>query len=665
MTLNEIWTKYYNKTPQCEFLQIVHADPTSGNDKMGKYSKWLLDLYNTGNLKTEDLYKATEYLTVFNKYKAKLDRKDITQYNSLPDLYDAIRPYEDNAQAASKSEEIRNIKADGAEKVYEDDEWLVVVPKTEKAACYYGKGTKWCTAATNGHNMFDTYNQIGSLYVNINKKTGRKFQFHFETSQFMDETDLHISTENLELSDGLKEFYLQTLDGEAWPICFSSEEFAKRLSGIKPRKRKRINIAYVNGRFNFYKDGEFLSPNLWFDGVDDFVDGAAMVVLNGKFNFISDKGGLLSPNLWFDYAWDFQEGFAVVKIKGKGWNYLKPDGGLLSPYQWFDNVWSFQEGFAVVYIEGEGWNLIKPDGEYLCPNQWFDYTGNFYDGFARVEIDSKGWNYLKPDGKLLSPNLWFDEADNFNDGFAIVKVDGKWGLIKEGGDVSFLDKPFDIITGFSAGLACAKLNDKWNFINYKGEYLSPNQWFDTVWTFQEGFASVKIDGKGYNFLKSDGKLLSPNQWFDDVRNFDNGFASVKIDGKGWNFLNLDGKLLSNEWFDEIDHFSENLIKVTLNGKYKILKTNGEALPPDLWFDVIGEYRHGLITVRLNGTGINLLNPNGGLLSPNLWFDSIAAMQGGESWEVTLNDKEYVIDKRRNLYLSNIDFIRGKKFGKLT
>ena len=208
-SLGDVYQKYYNQIPEEEFKQIVSADPTAGEDKMGKYSKWLLALYVNGSLKLEDLYKATAYLTTFHKYKGKLDKKDIGQYKSLPDLYNAIQSYEDNTQAASHKEEIRQMK-EGAEKVYEDENYLIVVPHTEEAAIFYGKGTQWCTAATNGRNYFNYYDKQGSLYININKKTGRKYQFHFQSAQFMDESDRPLRAPiaaNLNFTEQILDFY--------------------------------------------------------------------------------------------------------------------------------------------------------------------------------------------------------------------------------------------------------------------------------------------------------------------------------------------------------------------------------------------------------------------------------------------------------------------------
>lgn len=217
-TLNDIYTKYYSKIPQDIFNQIISADPTYNSnkpDKMGKYGKWLLQLYINRRLKIEDLYKATNYLKCFIDYYNVIQDKDINKIKSLQELYDVVRPYLDGNAATSKSDEVRKIK-EGAEKVYEDERWLVIVPHTKEASCYYGKGTQWCTAADRSNNMFDQYNDDGPLYINIDKLNNRKYQFHFETNSFMDENDNEIDgpiAKTCELSDGLCNWYRENVDG--------------------------------------------------------------------------------------------------------------------------------------------------------------------------------------------------------------------------------------------------------------------------------------------------------------------------------------------------------------------------------------------------------------------------------------------------------------------
>ena len=229
-SLDDIYVKYYNGIDRDIFNQIVSSDPTWRSekpDKMGKYGKWLLKLYLTKNLKLEDLYKAKEYLSYFIKYNGKIEIKDINRYGSLVDLYNVVKVFMDNPQmASSHNDEIRRIK-EGAEKVYEDGEWMVIIPHTQEASCYYGKGTQWCTAAEESWNYFDQYNDQGNLYINIRKSDGEKFQFHFETDSFMDATDAPIEGciyEEIGMSEGLVTFYKSILDNTNFNKLVVSKE---------------------------------------------------------------------------------------------------------------------------------------------------------------------------------------------------------------------------------------------------------------------------------------------------------------------------------------------------------------------------------------------------------------------------------------------------------
>ena len=56
--------------------------------------------------------------------------------------------------------------------------YLIVVPQTEGASCYYGAGTKWCTAATKGANYFDRYAKDAIIFyvINLAKEEGEPLQ---------------------------------------------------------------------------------------------------------------------------------------------------------------------------------------------------------------------------------------------------------------------------------------------------------------------------------------------------------------------------------------------------------------------------------------------------------------------------------------------------------
>jgi hypothetical protein len=68
----------------------------------------------------------------------------------------------------------------------------IVVPEDQNAACYYGQGTRWCTASRTSTNYFGHYSKDGPLYILLPKQPkhdGEKYQLHFASEQFMDEND--------------------------------------------------------------------------------------------------------------------------------------------------------------------------------------------------------------------------------------------------------------------------------------------------------------------------------------------------------------------------------------------------------------------------------------------------------------------------------------------
>lgn len=264
--ISDIYEKYYSSIPQDEFNEIISSDPTWRREKpnkMGKYGKWLLSLYMRDRLKLEDLYKAKEYLSYFIKYFNVINEKDINKYQSLSSLYNAVKEYMDEPnKATSKQDEVRKIK-EGAEKVYEDGEWLIIVPKTKEASCYYGKGTQWCTASDTSKNYFDDYNDEGNLYININKTNGEKYQFHFESDSFMDSSDDSIKPiifKTIGLSEGALNWYKNNVK-EWYKIA---EEKYNLSSSTFEVTIKRI---YGNEYWSFYDayDDRVVAINLIFD----------------------------------------------------------------------------------------------------------------------------------------------------------------------------------------------------------------------------------------------------------------------------------------------------------------------------------------------------------------------------------------------------------------
>ena len=433
MTIQQIYNSYYKHIHIDVFNAAVAADPTSYNQgevvKVGNFVKWILKLYTNGSWKTGDSYETKDLLSKFIKYKSKLptEKRDINRFNSVSELYSLIQMLENEGVKSQK-----DVKREGAEVVYEDAEWKIVIPHTEEASCRYGAHTKWCTAGRE-NNMFEYYNKRGQLYININKVTGDKYQFHFKTNSFMDAKDEVISPMKIGLSEGAIEYY-KSIGKEPY---LRYDYVGKFYEGFAWVKIEGKGYNFINEQCEYlWNKGE------WFDKVGNFFNGFAWVKLRGKgYNFINPQGELLwEVDKWFDYVDYFYDGFARVKLEGRGYNFINKQCELVwKGDKWFDTIDSFSEGFAIVELEGRGYNYINKQGELVWKgDKWFDDVYNFREGFARVYIDGKGWNYINGQGELVwKGDEWFDFVEYFSDGFARVKLVCKLYKLNTKGELIF------------------------------------------------------------------------------------------------------------------------------------------------------------------------------------------------------------------------------------
>ena len=232
---NDAWTKIYSDKAKFPLLNgdvnlfnaLNNLIPNSdANFNKGVFT-WLYNLKKANKLKDEDFYKVKEYLDLFNKFINKIpkENRDLMKLKSLSDLYDIIKPFaEDSNQATSKSQELKNIKQNEVRKVFEDGDYLIQIPLTERASCLIGKGTQWCTAADKSDNMFDHYNKTGHLYVITKKDDNSKYQIHFESNSLMDEKDRAISGIDFfeHVDDGTLESFFRSETPKFWEFILET-----------------------------------------------------------------------------------------------------------------------------------------------------------------------------------------------------------------------------------------------------------------------------------------------------------------------------------------------------------------------------------------------------------------------------------------------------------
>ena len=266
------------KLSKKEFLNLVLADPTTrlnnvdvetatpeelGKIKAGSYVPWLIknylqpktessfgdysyerDVKRSKEVFLEDLYKVTDDLKKFERFKGRLpqEMRDINKLTA-DQLYDAVKDFDLTLATTTKAERKSAPVHPGAKLVFDGPNWRVVEIEDKgqvgkEAACFYGGNnveTRWCTSAP-GASWFERYIKDGPLYVvfdpndtDVSPTTGLpkiRYQFHFPSNQFMDKDDR-------------QQDLVQLLNGPMNELKdFFKPEFAKGLTGTSGKEFK-------------------------------------------------------------------------------------------------------------------------------------------------------------------------------------------------------------------------------------------------------------------------------------------------------------------------------------------------------------------------------------------------------------------------------------------
>jgi len=195
-------TKYKLRSWEFIWNLIVRADPT----KNKQYLQWIISkaIRNNPDWKTkrisywrEDLDGINHYLTKFDELKRKgkvpIEHRDIQKFRDDLELLDFVNDLEVQLAAdelgSIEEQEARFFDNKEAKIAYESSSMRIVIPVTHEASCFFGRQTNWCTAIPKRPEIFGEYSVEGDLYIVEDKTTGLKYQFHFDSMQFMDKQD--------------------------------------------------------------------------------------------------------------------------------------------------------------------------------------------------------------------------------------------------------------------------------------------------------------------------------------------------------------------------------------------------------------------------------------------------------------------------------------------
>lgn len=229
-------------------------------------------------------------------------------------------------------------------------------------------------------------------------------------------------------------------------------------------------------------DGSLLTGE-WYDEVESFRDGIAMVIKDGKYGFIRKDGTWVVEPVYdgFDiyvHAPGHIKAFFIVVGRDKEgdeirkYGFVDPKGTLLAG-RMFDGVYDFSTGLAKVK-DGNLYGYIDITGKIIIEPK-FKKAGPFMDNRAAASLNGKTYGYIDRTGEWkIKPQ--FEEAENFAEGgdpanYAVVKKNGKWGIIDLDGNLP-VDCIYDSIGNAAVGVYRMELDGKWGYITRKGVVLA-------------------------------------------------------------------------------------------------------------------------------------------------------------------------------------------------
>ena len=165
---------------------VIHTAKTAESSGVSGITEWMLNapekaldnnlIHNTiGSLK-DNIKVFHEKQNIPNAFRY----KDLNDYIRKGDKKSWPLDFIDDVKAARNmlsASQAKKIKKQGV-KLYNDDRWLIIIPLSHDASCYYGGGTRWCTTTKDNDSYYKRYKESGELYYIIDKKGDKDDDLH-------------------------------------------------------------------------------------------------------------------------------------------------------------------------------------------------------------------------------------------------------------------------------------------------------------------------------------------------------------------------------------------------------------------------------------------------------------------------------------------------------
>ena len=236
----------FKNVPEQIIDTVFNIDPT----KKKSYTTWVLNHYDQEKHVIDNAIRNGSLKKLFGYLQSHQDAQ-LSKYQTLEEALYLVS----NIDLLQKDSD--DPKANDFDIVFKSPEWVIAVPNTYEASHKLGENTDWCTAGykyNDGRGYYNNYlNRYGGKYfINFDLRSGehingidypfKRYQYHFESNQFMDADDNPVSFDETNMPEDVVNYYEEN-----------------GYSFNKMNEEERIE-EYETAR---YDDGVRLTDNLW------------------------------------------------------------------------------------------------------------------------------------------------------------------------------------------------------------------------------------------------------------------------------------------------------------------------------------------------------------------------------------------------------------------
>ena len=287
------------------------------------------------------------------------------------------------------------------------------------------------------------------------------------------------------------------------------------------------------------KSGKEVIP-FEYDDADNFSEGLARVMKNGKCGYIDKDGKEVIP---FNYrcAISFHGNMALVSKNANQCEYIDKTGKVVAS---FDFSWNEIEVIAnngIVVRKDDKCGFVNNEGKLVLPCEYDRIDPGFCDDLLCVLKDNYFGYYNSSGKEIVSCNYGMGLSSHYG----IAQVFDEWG----GDEGAYIDSAGNVLFSFEKAdrqdsygdfyedLAVVSHQGLFGFVDKTGKEVIP-QLYESAQRFSEGLAGVKKEGL-WGYIDKKGNEVIPFI-YEEVRDFSEGLALIKKNGI-WGYVDKKGK----------------------------------------------------------------------------------------------------------------------------